>query len=388
MKSGYIKTLDGLRAVAILLVIFSHCITHERSPALAQLGHIGVSIFFALSGYLITTRLLQEYGKTGAISLKDFYIRRAFRILPPAVLFLTLLWVLVKVGVAACDPAVIRSALLFYTNYVNVDNATGWRAGHFWSLSVEEHFYLIWPFLLIAFGVRRGWITAVVFAVGLCVWRGFDRDYHIVDHAFNAPYLWSKDFRTDLCADTLLWGCSFAFLQIPNARSVVSTIAAIGFMVALFLYSIPGEYTAAFHLLPRNSNYVDALVHVLSALMLVAIVSCPTAPIGRFLELAPMRWIGHVSYSLYIWQELFLGVPDHRLPWPLGVCASFACACLSYWLVEKPFMRIGKSVFEEASRPVRGDAVAYSLTTVAPAYVDEERHQQAGDSARGKQIKA
>lgn len=200
----------------------------------------------------------------------------------------------------------IRSALLFYTNYMNVDNATGWRAGHFWSLSAEEHFYLFWPFLLITFGVRRGWMTAGVLAVGLCVWRLIDRQCHIVDHLFNAPYLWNKEFRTDLSGDTLLWGCCFAFLKFTNVRPAVSTIAALGSMVALFLYLMPGgEFRAAIHLLPRNPNYVDALVHVLPGLVLLSVVSCPTAPIGKFLELAPMRGIGHLSYSLYIWQQLF-----------------------------------------------------------------------------------
>lgn len=113
MKNDHIKTLDGMRAVAIVLVIFSHCIDHERFPAFAQLGHLGVMLFFALSGYLITTRLVQEYGKTGEISLRDFYIRRAFRILPPAVLFLTLLWMLAKVGCMRPGSDSLRAAVLY-----------------------------------------------------------------------------------------------------------------------------------------------------------------------------------------------------------------------------------------------------------------------------------
>jgi peptidoglycan/LPS O-acetylase OafA/YrhL len=345
----HIKTLDGMRAVAILLVIFSHVLESVGShSAWTRAGYIGVTIFFALSGYLITTRLVQEYEKTGRVSLRNFYIRRAFRILPSAVLFLTLLWVLVQLGVAVCDGSVIRSALLFYTNYIDVNYITGWRAGHFWSLSVEEHFYLFWPCLLIGFGVRRGWITAAVAAAGVCVWRAVDLHHHIIDRLFNAPYLYNQEVRTDLIADTLLWGCCFAFLRLGKVRSVVSTIATVGLMVILGLYTMPGEYRAAIHLLPRDIDYLEVLLHILPGLILVAVVSSPRAPIGRFLEWAPMRFIGHLSYSLYIWQQLFLGGPGPRLPLPLAVCSAFACAYLSYRFIEKPFIRLGRSIVDRS----------------------------------------
>src|ERR1700722_9087674 len=95
-ESGRIPTLDGLRAVAILVVMLSHA--NHGDERIAQLGHMGVLIFFALSGYLITTRLLAEYQSTGRVSLRDFYLRRAFRILPPAVTYLAILWLLTLTG--------------------------------------------------------------------------------------------------------------------------------------------------------------------------------------------------------------------------------------------------------------------------------------------------
>jgi peptidoglycan/LPS O-acetylase OafA/YrhL len=94
-------------------------------------------IFFALSGFLITTRLLEEYRKNGRISLRDFYLRRAFRILPPALLYLAVLSVLVALGVVICSSQMIVGALFFYANYVDPVGDLGWRAGHFWSLSME-----------------------------------------------------------------------------------------------------------------------------------------------------------------------------------------------------------------------------------------------------------
>jgi peptidoglycan/LPS O-acetylase OafA/YrhL len=101
--ANHIPTLDGLRAVAILLVIFSDTVELREHPTPVTLGHVGVPIFFALSGYLITSRLVQEYKATGQISLRNFYIRRVFRILPPAFFYLATLDVLSRLGVVICS---------------------------------------------------------------------------------------------------------------------------------------------------------------------------------------------------------------------------------------------------------------------------------------------
>src|SRR5580704_3843554 len=155
-KSRHIPTLDGWRALAILLVIAHHAGTafygekeyYASSPT--RFGIWGVPVFFGLSGILITKLLLEEFDRTGAISLKNFYIRRAFRILPPASLYV--------LCVAALGLVVSRTefvgSLLFFRNYLP-DSIAGLYTAHFWSLAVEEHFYLIWPGLLVWLGVRR-----------------------------------------------------------------------------------------------------------------------------------------------------------------------------------------------------------------------------------------
>jgi peptidoglycan/LPS O-acetylase OafA/YrhL len=132
-----IQTRDGPRALAISLVIVSHIA--PQGTALGRIGHMGVMIFFALSGYLITSRLLDEFRKRGRISLSEFYLRRAFRILPPALTYSSVVAILAATGLVVCNAAAIRGALLFYANYIDVGD-TGHRVGHFWSLSVEEHF--------------------------------------------------------------------------------------------------------------------------------------------------------------------------------------------------------------------------------------------------------
>src|ERR1700722_2606600 len=135
-QSDRIPALDGLRAIAVLIVIVSHTVDMQSHPALVHLGHVGVLLFFALSGYLITDRLLAEYRSTGAVSLRNFYLRRAFRILPPAVTFLGIMAILSHAGLVVCSLPAIRAALLFYTNFADFGDI-GWRVGHFWSLSVE-----------------------------------------------------------------------------------------------------------------------------------------------------------------------------------------------------------------------------------------------------------
>jgi peptidoglycan/LPS O-acetylase OafA/YrhL len=336
-QSDRIPTLDGLRAVAILIVIASH--VFHSNPKVAALGHMGVLIFFALSGYLITARLLVEYRSSGRISLRDFYLRRAFRILPPALVYLGVLALLSTLGLVICSGPAIRSALFFYTNYIDV-GLNGWRAGHFWSLSVEEHFYLLWPGLLLAFGVCTGWRTAVALVCVIFLWRIADSQQQILARLFHDPFLQGFQARTDLIADTLLWGCCLAFCTV-RTRPMVSTVLAVsaGALLALFCADIR----------LHESSLTLPIEHLLPAILVGAVVSCPTAPIGRLLELAPMRFIGHLSYSLYIWQQLFLFGP--RVPLFIGLPAALACAYLSYRFVEQPCIRMGKR-FIAARQPV------------------------------------
>jgi len=207
---NYIPGLDGLRAVAILAVIVAHTLNEARYPRIVGVGKAGVLVFFALSGFLITTRLLAEYEKSGRISLWNFYVRRTFRILPPALIYLGVIAILAKAGMVTCSWQAIRSALLFYNNYTLYGDA-GYKVGHFWSLCVEEHFYLVWPALLIVFGVRKGLRTSVILTVVIIFVRLLDDRYRLLAHLIDSPATSTLSYRTDLVADTLLWGCSLAF---------------------------------------------------------------------------------------------------------------------------------------------------------------------------------
>jgi len=348
-SASRIPTLDGLRAAAIVIVIVSHA-WHDNK-VLSDLGHMGVLIFFALSGYLITTRLLVEYRSTGCISLRDFYLRRAFRILPPGLVYLGILSVLSALGIAVCGAPVIRSAVFFYTNYIDVGK--GWYAGHFWSLSVEEHFYLFWPCLLLIFGVMKGWRTAVCLALATSVWRIADYHQHILAELLHDPILQWFQFRTDLIADTLLWGCCLAFLKLKSAPIVSTVVAACS---ACLLALLCAEIRLPF--LPHNIGILMPIEHLLPAILVGAVVSCPDAPVGRLLEFSLVRYIGHLSYSLYIWQELFLWGPNGpRMPALVGIAAAFACAYLSYRFVEQPCIRFGRQFITRRSLVPAADTV-------------------------------
>jgi peptidoglycan/LPS O-acetylase OafA/YrhL len=349
-KLGRIPTLDGLRAVAILMVICSHASQGQLAP----LGRTGVLLFFALSGYLITTRLINEYRRSGYISLGNFYLRRAFRIIPPALVYLAVLTVASAIGIVICTGKPILAAMFFCVNYIDPADHLGFRAGHFWSLSVEEHFYLLWPLMLISFGVMKGWRTALALIFGVIIWRALDHHFNILAGIFHAPWLVWNQHGTETVADTLLWGCVLAFFSFKLRPCLSAGITVIG-VIALILCVIG--------LPPVNANIVLTAEDLLPAVILGSIVSCPSNWIGRFLELAPMRFIGHISYSLYIWQQMFIWGPGRTMPVPLGIAAAFACAYLSYRFIELPSIDFGRTDARKYMRVIK-DVVCMTLAIV------------------------
>ena len=134
-RSAYLPTLDGWRAIAVALVVLCH-LAEGQAPWRDASGDLGVSIFFGISGYLICTRLLDEDRSRGRISLRRLYLRRAFRILPPAFAYLTAITLLALLGVFHLSLLEVAAAALFFRNYV----PGNWDSSHFWSLAVEEHF--------------------------------------------------------------------------------------------------------------------------------------------------------------------------------------------------------------------------------------------------------
>ena len=198
-KGSYIPTLDGWRAISIVLVIVSHAL--PGAPYLASLGTLGVSIFFAISGYLICTLLLKEHERNGSISLGGFYMRRAFRILPPAMTYMAVLLIL---GLAPMTD--VTRCFFIAANYSVLASP---YLGHFWSLSMEEHFYLFWPAILTLLRPRRAAIFAG-FAIPVVLgWRLW-----ALTHAQGGIFY----HRTDVRLDAFFAPCLLAILLHRSQR--------------------------------------------------------------------------------------------------------------------------------------------------------------------------
>jgi peptidoglycan/LPS O-acetylase OafA/YrhL len=345
----YLPTLDGWRAVAISLVLFCHLqLPGHALSNLAPYGARGVDLFFAISGLLITCRLFEDAKGSGSLRLGSFYIRRAFRILPAAFAYLiALCGIGFGLRLIPLNLGQVIAAAFFYRNYYTLPVAQSWYTGHYWSLSVEEHFYLLWPGLLAIVGMRRARWTAPALACLFALWRALDTHFGWIA-SFN-PALGAFSERTDYRMDGLLWGCTAAFLWSDrrirewlraHSRSIWA-IAAVAAIVLTLIVKPPGLETILAFLLP---------------LPLLVTVANPGSWLGRLLESGAARWWGRLSYSVYIWQQLFLhpyGMSSllgfaQRLPWNLML--TVICASASYYLVERPLRRVGRRIARRYTR--------------------------------------
>ena len=372
-RFGYLPTLDGWRAVAIGLVLLAHgsdSIRRFFPPGVVRhlgpmenCGWVGVQLFFALSGFLICSRLLDERSRRGRIDLRQFYLRRVFRILPPALTFLAIAGLL---GLAGVIPIGLRNwalTILCLSNYVRPDT---WYLGHFWSLAVEEHFYLLWPGLLALTGTwRRGLSAAVALALIDALWRAFSFKFGLYA---NFP---SFQSRTDLQADALLWGCALAFLYVnPHARDrLAALLRPPGWALALVTLVVAAAWAPP----DWKIRQVTLVVFRLCApLLIVGTVLHPTGPVGRLLESRPLRIVGRLSYSIYLWQQLFVVLDGCRVPalaflqsLPWNLLATAVCASASYWLVEQPLIRLGHRL--TPSRPSPRPRPSLAVPAPVPA---------------------
>jgi peptidoglycan/LPS O-acetylase OafA/YrhL len=346
-RSGYIPTLDGWRAIAIIAVIAFHDNLYHlgrfRDNWLHTHGGWGVDLFFAISGFLICSRLLDEEIKNGFISVKNFYIRRAFRILPPMLAYLIVIAVLGICHVIHVGRNAWIASLLFVTNYYNViRHETAWSlfTNHFWSLSVEEHFYLLLPALLVLFPKTRKMVLAIVTLLFI-LWSFA----HIVLAVHSEWYNYSLE-RTDVKIAELLFP---AFLAVVIRHTAIRT-AFVRWLNPWFVCPFILALQHMLHWVSPHVNVNTELVLLSFPFLIISTSLHPENAISRALEFAPLRAIGRISYSLYLWQQLFF-IRDYPLSnWPplhlfqqrpWNILASIVMAVGSYFLLEKPMIRLG-----------------------------------------------
>jgi peptidoglycan/LPS O-acetylase OafA/YrhL len=334
-RSGYIPSLDGWRTLAIVWVLLSHNpvfgIGRFTDAWLHENGERGVQLFFALSGMLICGRLLREEAANGTISLRSFYTRRVFRIQPAALTYLACLTVLTLCGVVRPNWQGIAGAVWMVRNLW--PRTFTLETAHFWSLSVEEHFYLLLPGFLVL--CRRWRLTLMLAAVAaLEVWRNV---------VYATPglqgFCWMLYQRTDMAIGGILLGCVFA-LALTRPRVAEAARACLRPSTAL-LYMVAAFAAVQWH----HSRLEHVLLISVYPVLITATMLHERSWTTRFLELAPMRFVGRISFSLYLWQQLFFLHPAglRRHAWFCWV-ASLACAALSYYVVETPLIRLGHTL--------------------------------------------
>lgn len=347
-KTGYLPTLDGWRAIAIAAVLLDHTVGYSplrNYPKLVSFTHTGpngVSLFFAISGFLICSRLLEEDRAFGRISLTGFYIRRACRILPPAIFYLMVIGALSLCGLILVSPWDWWSSVLFFRNYLPPGwIARGWGGYtvHYWSLAVEEHFYLLWPTALVLLGKWRTRWFALSLAISVALWRTWDWHRHWFDRWIPGLLFGS---RTDVRLDALLLGALAALiLDDDSVRAAFSQ----RFKPWMWWLCVGGYVATQLVYRLQQSRSYSLFESALLPLVVAGTVYGPKTFVTTLLESSGMKWIGRLSYSLYLWQQLF-SVPARSrfsfLQWPpLSTGMIFLCAWVSYRFIERPFIRWG-----------------------------------------------
>ncbi len=342
---SYLPALDGIRAVAVFLVIFYH-FGFSRVP-----GGTGVTIFFVLSGFLITWLLLRENEKDGTISLKKFYRRRILRIFPAFYAYwLGLVLLMTVTGKTMVWPQAI-SALLYVTNYYNIifgDPNTGFS--HTWSLSIEEQFYLLWPFVFLWLINDLKKMTVLLVCIIIAVWIHRVILYSVFD-------VWQGYFYEafDTRMDSLMMGCLVAVLLRRGVMMPFWKILCYNqFMPLIILALLTVSIYCEQGFIPRYRDVVGLAVNpLLIALFLVQMLNLSSFYIWRWIDWPVMRYLGRLSYSLYLYQQITLGgakklfVHESVLVQLIAaVAVTVIVAACSYHIIELPFLKLKNTIYK------------------------------------------
>jgi peptidoglycan/LPS O-acetylase OafA/YrhL len=365
----YIPALDGLRAASIALVVAAHFGLGAIVP-----GGLGVTVFFFVSGLLITRQLLAEHERTGRISLPRFYARRALRLYPALLVMVLLGGAAFALLGGSIRPAQLAAAIFYWSNYALLAGTFAGAAPHpytvLWSLAVEEHFYLLFPLLLLLLWRRPRLALPAVAAVLplVLIWR-----LVLLTTCADCAAIPDRiEYATDTRLDSILFGATLSLLLAGplQSRAVRALTAwpALLVGIALLLWTVL-ERDVPFRLTWRYSLQGCALTCLIGWLLLAP----HAAAIRRLASLGPLVWLGRLSYSLYLWHWMVLACaalirPDRVRPIVSGplpidratvatvavlLPASLILAAGSYYLVERPMLRLRRVFGSRADQPKR-----------------------------------
>jgi peptidoglycan/LPS O-acetylase OafA/YrhL len=337
LRQKAIPGLDGVRAVAVALVMAYHF------GFVAVPGGQGVLIFFVLSGFLITWLLLGEVERTGDVSLRGFYFRRALRILPAFYAFLIFALALLVVTGRHVFWEQVAYAVAYVANYYGAthDEAhSNGILGHIWSLAIEEQFYVLWPVALWHLRHRRELLTRTLVAAiaGIWIYR-----CALALGGVSTRYIYHA---LDTRADHLLIGCLVAVvIKRGLHKGFWETVTRASWMpfATAMLFAASSLYGHQHMLYRHTIGY--AIEPVLAAIGIIQIVALSATPAWRWMEWQPVVWTGRISYSLYLYQQLGVSrfvLPARSMPIRLVACVAvtFFLASASYYIVERPFLRL------------------------------------------------
>lgn len=334
----HIPSLDGIRAIAAFIVFLSHCGLEDVIP-----GGFGVTVFFFLSGFLITTLLRQEYARKGDISLKKFYIRRFYRIIPPLYIVLGVLLLPYRMGGSShhATNLAVTAQFLQLTNYYTIfwgGDTMIPDSGPMWSLGVEEHFYLLFPLALSLLLPRWDYRRIGIILAGACLATLAWRCVLVYGLGVGHDYIY---YATDTRIDSLLYGCIMGvwlnpaferhFLNVSTLRWIGVLALAVAILGLTFLY--------------RSDSFRETFRYSLQGAALFPIFFCAVRksdwPIFRWLESRPVRFLGLISYTFYLIHLKALVTVDRYIDAPmpvraaLGFLLAVAFSSAMYFLVER-----------------------------------------------------
>ena len=349
-----IPSLDGIRAISFLLVFFAHAGLDACVP-----GGLGVTVFFFLSGYLITTLMRQELAETGGVSFKHFYLRRVLRILPPFYTVLLLAALLSVSGVFAGPPQTrpLLAQIFHFANYWTVQHGYDGEipgTGVYWSLAVEEHFYLIFPALFVVLHRMEATPRArAAFLWGVCLlvlaWRCalvFGAGVHM-----NRTYL-----ASDTRVDSILFGCALAVFGNPALDPASPRRRALWLRVLL----PAGVALMLASLVFRDDRFRETFRYSLQGLALYPLFVCavqnPQLWPFRLLNHPVLRRIGELSYSLYLLHHVVIFTVQRWIPLPallqgaIALGASLLLSTAMWRFIEQPCAKLRKRLTHRAPR--------------------------------------
>jgi len=334
-----IQSLDGLRAIAMTLVILWHITFGLNCPSFIntagkylELGNSGIQLFFVVSGFLITGLLLKEKAETGGIHIKRFYLKRFLKICPIYFAYILVTAVLKIIGITNMDGKDFLAPALFISDFIG----SSWLLAHTWTLSVEVQFYLVLPLIFIF--LPRNYIFLIVVILLYDLFYFFMR-LHPALFVFRGLFL---------ALPPVIFGSMLSLALYKNwlkkiHSALMHPVFAFSLILSLIIFFPRLYHPARFLRIPYDYIFSSLLMTV----FLYYAVHCSARNIVyRILNNRIIIYFGLMSYSIYIWQQLFFApepvftVYPAWTAFPINVILALAVAFLSYNFIEKPFLRL------------------------------------------------